>query len=624
MSSIVGLLSNETFPAAPALIEKMLGRLIHRGHDRSDLWWHDRLALGHAALWTTADCPLSRYPSVAPDGLVVVADARLDNLGELRESLGLPGGRPEELILAAYRRWGDRFPGYLLGDFAIALSDPHRGRLVCARDPFGVRPLVYHWRPGFFALASEIKALLAVPGLPCHVNEGRIADFLVPLLEGIDQTTTFYEEIHRLPPAHTLVVDPAGIRLQRYWRLDPQRELRFADPNDYVEGFRQVFGEAVRCRLAGSHQAGLLLSGGIDSAAIAAVASDTGRPLRTYSAVAGEDEESCCIREMIAHLPGLQARTISVQEAHLFQGSPAEMLRGLDDLFDTDLMAVPALLYAAARLDGTRVVLDGVDGDIVTSHGSSYLAYLVRQGLWTRFAREAVGLSNFWRMSLPELVLKAVRQAMVPNFLRRLKLEYDRRFGDRTLIKDSCINPAFARSARLSARRARQRENQGYEMAENLRLATARLLEAPFITVALERYERVASRQGIKSCHPFFDRRLVEYCLALPWDQKISHGTSKVVLRRALERDLPRTVRGGRPRRHVAPVFWSHLTARAQSLLTSAPPQHLERYLDPARLRGDASYQWQACTLATWLAETRQERVEDSSIIRSLSNGGVS
>src|SRR2546425_624531 len=268
----------------------MLARLEHRGPDGTGAWREGPVALGHGMLHTTPESLREQQPLVGTRGdLVLAADARIDNRGELCSLLPAPSDATDaELILAAYERWGEHCPEHLLGDFAFAIWDGRTERLFCARDHFGVKPLYYHHRPGrLFAFASEIKGLLALADIPRRLNETRVAAYLVPLFE--DKEVTFYEEILRLPPAHRLTVNRDGARTERYWALDPGHELRLGSDEAYAEAFRELFTDAVRCRLRSAFPVGAMLSGGLDSSSIVCVArrlvaADGGARLHTISA----------------------------------------------------------------------------------------------------------------------------------------------------------------------------------------------------------------------------------------------------------------------------------------------------------------------------------------------------
>src|SRR3989454_9825112 len=269
----------------------MLARLAHRGPDGAGVWSGGAVGLGHRLLHTTPESLREHLPLASGDGtLVLTADARIDNRGELLAALGRGVEATDaELILAAYERWGERCPEHLLGDFAFVIWDARRATLFCARDHFGVKPFYYYHAPGrLFCFASEIKGLLALAEVPRRLNETRVADYLVPLLE--DKVITFYQDILRLPPAHRMTVTRQGVRIEQYWALDPEREIRMKSDADYAAAFREIFTEAVRCRLRSAFPVGSMLSGGLDSSSIVCVArqllaQDGGETLHTFSPV---------------------------------------------------------------------------------------------------------------------------------------------------------------------------------------------------------------------------------------------------------------------------------------------------------------------------------------------------
>ncbi len=176
--------------------------------------------------------------------------------------------------MRAYLKWSDGCVDRLLGDFAFAIWDPRRRMLFCARDHSGMRPLYYHHVHGqHFLFASDARAILVLPKVPYQVNQGRIADFLVPQLEWIDYTSTFFEGVCRLPPGHTATVTPAGVDVVEYWKPEPQRGLTPLSDEDYAEGFLDVFTCAVKARLrAPENIVGSMLSVGMDSGSVVAVA----------------------------------------------------------------------------------------------------------------------------------------------------------------------------------------------------------------------------------------------------------------------------------------------------------------------------------------------------------------
>ena len=202
-------------------------------------------------------------------------------------------------ILSAYLAWGSRCVNRLLGDFAFAIWNPKQRLLFCARDQMGVRPFYYHHTSGrFFAAASEPQAILLLPQTPYLINEGRIADFLVSGVGRNRQDQHLFRRGASVAPAHTLTVAAHGICVRRYSDIwNPSRSCGCHPTMSIRTAFLDVFTAAVSCRLRGATTVGSMLSGGMDSGSIVAVALGSalgGRPrsAATFSGV-GPDPDTC-------------------------------------------------------------------------------------------------------------------------------------------------------------------------------------------------------------------------------------------------------------------------------------------------------------------------------------------
>ncbi|HEY3131845.1 MAG TPA: lasso peptide isopeptide bond-forming cyclase, partial [Acidobacteriota bacterium] len=335
MSAITGVYFMDGRPLDPADLKRMLKTVAHRGPNGSGLWFRGPVGLGHRMLWTTPESLRETLPLIHQTGdLVITADARIDNREELVSLLNI-NGRPlgeiadSELILRAYEKWGDSCPEKLLGDFAFAIWDAKKKLLFCARDHFGVKPFYYYRSDHAFIFASEIKALLSLQEVPRRLNEVRVADYLMSMLE--DKEITFYQGILRLQPAHCISVTREGAQIRSYWALDPTREIRYNSDGEYADAFREIFTEAVRCRLRSAFPVGSMLSGGLDSSSIVCVArqllaQEGSRQLHTFSATfenVPECDESQFINAVVAR-NGLQFHYVPCDQL-----SP---LAGLDTL----------------------------------------------------------------------------------------------------------------------------------------------------------------------------------------------------------------------------------------------------------------------------------------------------
>jgi asparagine synthase (glutamine-hydrolysing) len=572
MSGICGVYHLDGAPLPEPDLAGLVHLLLRRGPDGQGLWCAGPVGLGHTLLWTLPESAPGRLPhACARSGCVITGDVRLDNRDPLLAALG--GGVErreacdEQLVLEAYLAWGEACVDHLRGDFAFVIWDPRQRRLFGARDPLGVRPFYYHHAPRrLFAFASEPRSILTLPQVPDRINEGRIADFLVSQLEGIDKTSTFYEQLFRLPPAHCLRVSPDGLRLWRYWTLEPGPELRLPSEEAYAEAFRDVLTESVRSRMRTRGRTASMLSGGMDSGAIVAVASqllrDAGAgPLPTFSAIARDEAdcvESQAIRAALT-MAGLEPCTVHPGQLDDFRPELDQLTWNLDEPFDNH-MTLPRVMYLAARQRGLNVLLDGIDGDTVLSEGR-YLARLVRRGQWRRAYAETRARAEFWQAAVQPSPLRNfvghVRLAFVPSWLRRFRqrLTGAHQKRARRNIRDSFILPEFAARIDLAGRLAAlERHRPGFLLADACREHVL-AIDHPYLTVGVERYGRVAAAVGVEPRHPFLDPRMMAFCAALPDEQKLRQGWPKFILRQAMASRLPEAVRWRRGKEHLGSAF---------------------------------------------------------------------
>jgi asparagine synthase (glutamine-hydrolysing) len=227
VSGIAVIWNRDGRPLDTALIVQMTRLMAHRGPDGDGHWNAESIAIGHCALNTTLESIGERQPLHDETGnLSLTFDGRIDNREELLSLLPENGSGPHshsdaELVIAAYRKWGEECAAHLLGDFAFAIWDRHRRQLFCARDPLGVCPLFYAESGNTFVCASEIRSLFALPGLK---KEPQLAVVTARLLgKHVQFDETLYNGIIRLPMAHCLTVTAQGVSRRRYWEIDPNR-----------------------------------------------------------------------------------------------------------------------------------------------------------------------------------------------------------------------------------------------------------------------------------------------------------------------------------------------------------------------------------------------------------------
>ena len=567
MSGICGIV---TFDGTAPSLGPILERLRQRGPDGLRQWTEGQVALGHALLATTPEALVEQLPLAnAAAQCTITADARLDNRDALIGALGLSGETPTigdgELILRAYLEWGEDCPTHLLGDFAFAIWDPRTERLFCARDQMGMRQLIYHHAPGhLFSFATDAEALVAHPAVPKRINEARIADFLDDL-EGIDFTSTFFEDVFRLPPAHALVVDAGGLSMCRYWALEPGPALEIDSDEAYAAAFLTVFTEAVRCRLRSAGPIGSMLSGGLDSGSVAAIAarllrSNGDGPLRTYSAIS-PDADSCAESDAIRVALGIDGIEPTLVD-HSALGPMLDELWRLEcetgEPFEQHMTLIRAV-YLAARQSGVRVMLDGAAGDVVLTSGNRVAEHL-RQRRFRLAWRAASGEQAYWK--IPRYRFRSffggLWVAFVPNVIRRARRRFAWRIDDANIGLGRGISPDFARRAVLRARRAAMRARTSLRDLPDVERRIEKIGH-PHLVAARERYDRTAAAVGIEPRDPFIDIRLIEFCLSLPADQMQRGGWPKHILRRATAGLIPDAIRWRLGKEHLGWAFTKRL-----------------------------------------------------------------
>ena len=616
MSGIAGLLHVDGSSPAPDVLQRAVSLMGHRGPDGTATWLDGPVGLGHLAYHGTPEAPLERLPLHSRSGrFVLTADARVDNREELWRTLSIrrPLGETTDadLILAAYGAWGEACPRHLVGAFAFAVWDAQDRSLFCARDHTGLRPFYYAHVPGErLVFASEIKGVLAA-GVADDVDRERVADYLVRIVS--DAEYTFYRHVRRLPPGHALRFGPDGLTVSQYWALDPDREVHYTSDAASAEAFRSVFDEAVRCRLRAPDPVGALLSGGLDSSSIAAVAqgllADAGRPppvtlSNVYPLVPACDER-----------PYIDAVLESGRYAPHFVDAdrvtrPLSAAPWVVGAFDQPSVA-PAVsqmagLYDLAASLGTRAVLDGHGGDEVVNTGPLYTKELALARRWRRLAREALpdgvrGARRADRLEFLYLVLLGLeggtigrrgeaRARRLIGLGRRALARFD---GEPppALPFGNHVHPDLAREVDLPGRIRHFHEHWGTH-ARRRALTDRRwhyiTLTSPLQAVALEQLNAFFAARGLEWRAPFWDHRLVELSLALPPDQKRRAGLGRYVLRQALHDALPPLVRD-RPRKTMfSPSITHGLLENDAAALHDAlasPLVGIEEYVDAESVR---------------------------------------
>jgi asparagine synthase (glutamine-hydrolysing) len=535
MSGIVGIINFDGRPVDGALIETLTQAMKPWGPDRLESASRGIFGLGFAQLRTTDEAVAEIQPLSFEGEVHIVADARIDGRAELigdlkRDRRNVSGGASDAaLILHAYHAWGCKCVDRLLGDFAFAIWDAGRGRLFCARDHLGVKPFFYADIGNTLVFGNALDVVRMHPSVGSELNELAIADFL---LFGFNQMpdTTAFEDVRRLPPAHSLTCTMhERATIERYWTLPSDEAVRYRRQSEYVEHFREVFRIAVADRLP-SGSVGVSMSGGLDSTSVASMAHHlSSNDRHAFHIDLYTNVYERLIPDEEGHYAGQVARALNIpihfeaaDDAEIQSGwhEPGMMLPEPMEGFGTGA----ASDASRQRMSRCRVMLTGFGGDPALAAPRAYVLNRILRGELPELAR---GLWSCLRTHrrLPSLGFRAALKAGLGD-------------PDPAPPMPDWLNPDLVERLDLEPRW--EQMNAPAEPVHPVRPeAHEGLGDAswPYFFGVLDPGYNGAP---VEHRHPFFDVRLIRYVLAMPsqpWFER------KALLREAMRGMLPDPVR---------------------------------------------------------------------------------
>ncbi len=601
MSAIFGILRFDGQDADPRALDAMSSALRYRAQDGTSSWRDGPTALGHGLTRSVVRDAVGAQPlHDAEAGITVVADLRLDNAADLARALGiapaaLRGIGDAELLLRAYKAWGEDCARRLLGDFAFAIWNARTRKLLLGRDHLGQRHCFFHRGNRFFVFATDIKGLWAHPGVPRTLSDDGIGRVLMHDMSAQHGQTAF-QGIEAVCGATLVGVDMTGaLRKSAYWEPagDPSHLGR--SEAYYVDAYRHVLSEAVACRLRDTiAPAGLLLSGGFDSASIAALAAPVvtaqGRKLVAVNSSMPQDYRGpirhsrywaeLCRRDMAY----LDLRYTTREGLDFLAALPASFARTERPSEFNAVME--GELYRMLAGAGVRVVLDGYGGDqTLNPRGESVLAMLLAKGRLADFVYEF-----YWhRRQTGESTARVLKQYVLSPLLPA-HIIAAWRWAVRGFVpawRSQPVNREFAR-AFLAARDARGLQLRASarsrtDIAASMRYAIARRM-------TMGRSGALPATHGVELTQPFYDKRVVELALAIPPSLQVKKGRNRYLARRAMADLLPVEFQTrSRQNDHVIPDYLLQMKALEPRLLDDIArmeqSEMLARYIDFPRVR---------------------------------------
>ena len=538
----------------PEDLQAMSSTLVHRGPDDHGELLAGPLAFGFRRL-SIVDLPGGHQPMANEDGTVwLVFNGEIYNHRELRPVLEQCGHRyatnsDTETILHLYEEYGADCVHHLRGMFAFAIWDTRRKKLFCARDRLGIKPFYYTIVRDRLAFASEIKALLEIPGFQPRLNRRALPEFFA--FGYVSSDETLFEGVRKLLPGHLLQIDLTDQdrepQVAQYWDLDISPSKYQLSEADYVEQFRDQFTETVESHLMSDVPVGVFLSGGLDSSSIAAVMADLRKErIQTFSVgyAEGEYSELSYARQVAKHIQAEHNEVILGPE-EFFASLPRLIWHEDEPLVWPSSVA----LYYVSQLarEKVKVVLTGEGADEIFAGYLKYRAALLNLRAGPPYRRLVPDL-------VQELVQKALIAEVIPDgILRKLRhsfLYYPDSFEKIHLDNFYSVfpqeqqNKLFTRDVMEQLREINPYTNsmRFYHSNGSRRGLLNRLLYLDIKTYLVEllmKQDQMSMAASIESRVPFLDHKIVEVAARIPARYKVRRFSGKYLLRRAMAHRLP-------------------------------------------------------------------------------------
>lgn len=514
-------------------------------------------------------------------------DARIDNRDELIAELKVKKNQfsDGELLLQAYMKWGADFVSHLIGDFAIIIVDTKQNCLYAFRDHLGIKPLFFRHDDNGILISSDLKSLIA-PGKPfkdlglSDVDEDQIFAFAQSLI--IETKSVTFEDILRLDGGSYLCFSPKnGLQIAKYWQL--KRPSNIDETIDKTQKLKELFFQAVECRLRGAKPIASLVSGGLDSSSISACAAiikekNEEPKLDTFSIVFDETPQYN-EREYIEALVNN-----GYFNPHFIAFDNYPSLEGVSDLISASKklvfapgQAMNAIFYKKINEQGFDVILDGSGGDEVIAFGNIRLFELAKSKQWRKLWKTTKAASGLFAESRLEM--------FIPLFLR-----YSGFKGSYTLgrLYNKLIN-YFNKPANIYFKRGHvfQKPIAHEAPADSEQDSRVNYFNSQFFTIVTESLEFLAAKNGVELRMPFYDKRLVEFCVTLGAEDSMDEEWTRLIMRKAMEGILPKKIQWRKTKLdfsvHIKNGLQQHHLKELDDILENN--KMLENYLDTNLLK---------------------------------------
>ncbi len=532
MCGIAGIYNLKAVQALENDLSKIVKKLEHRGPDDEGLYTHRGLGLGHRRL-TIIDLDRRSKQPMLKENLVLVFNGEIYNYVELREVLKNKGHffttqSDTEVILVAYQEWGENCVEHFRGMWAFSLYDKDKKILFCSRDRFGIKPFYYYKDENIFSFASEIKGLLELD-IEIRANLDVVTDYLVTSNHDF-QEETFFEDIFQLKASHNLIFDlnSGDFEIKKYY------DLKAALPsNTSAKEYEETFLESINIHLRSDVPIGTCLSGGIDSSAVAAISHSELKKInkeKNFIAITAKSERRESDESSYAKIVADSYNMKWVTPSPVFD----DFIKHIDRcLYHQEEPVIGLSVFMqywvmkCAHENDLKVLLDGQGGDETLlgyeRYYTAYLLTLLKEFKIIKFIQEYISISKKSKLTIKMIFLYMF---YFPFFsIRKIVLKKRCSF-----VKKDYIKKALERLKHRSTTKNSLEDLQINELTMNQ------------LSHLLKYEDKNSMAFSIEGRVPFVDHKVVEKAVSLPIEDKIFKGYTKYVLRKILEKFVPKEI----------------------------------------------------------------------------------
>lgn len=567
MSIIFGIFDRKEKEIDGSHLKIMEDALAYWEVDDKGIWNEGSIVLGHQMLWSTPESKLEHLPhSVYLDNqtLAITIDARLDNREVLVEQLGMTEIPFEQitdsdLLLAAYMKWGEACPKYLLGDFVFVIWDAHKEHFLCVRDHIGIKSFYYYLSDDIFVFSTDIRGVIAHPDVSKKYNDRSIAMFLAGSSGFYDTKNTFYTKIQKLSAGTSMVVRKKSVSESVYWDIENIPKIHYDTYEEYVDKLRELLLDAVKVRLRTVYPVASHLSGGLDSSSIAVLAArkleKKNKLLYSFNWIeTPEGEHDPVYSEwgfatQLAKLENIEQKSIKLTPE--FTAAIYDKIDISTD--DTSLFWGEYLVRDKAEEHGVRSILSGWGGDeLISATGRTYFAGLFQKGQFKK-AMKALNVvykgKNYKYLRIMARYFKLLFYVFIYIRIHNL---YQKNIS--TLNPFEFALEPFASSAKkfsfLSS------DFLYTEMSVNNRQKA--FFRNGHLLQRIENWASSAIGNRIEYSYPLLDKRIVEFALAIPEELYApKEGHQRLLFKNAISDFLPENI--VRANKNYEPVHWRNM-----------------------------------------------------------------